>query len=124
MQRAGRAGRSPNLNARAILLAEKSMFQKRRRRNQSRKEVVEPSQLDDGEEEFDDDNEVEKDAENETEAVYGSTTDLDVVFEWKKQVDEALREWIETEGCRRDVADKYFANPPNRQGMLFFHRRS
>ncbi|KAI0349260.1 hypothetical protein OH77DRAFT_1525816 [Trametes cingulata] len=31
---------------------------------------------------------------------------------YRKDVEEALREWIETEGCRRAVADAYFDNPP------------
>jgi len=33
--------------------------------------------------------------------------------EYKKKVEPALREWIETEGCRRDIADRYFNNPPH-----------
>jgi len=36
--------------------------------------------------------------------------DEEVVY---KKVELALREWIETKWCRRDVADKYFNNPPN-----------
>ena len=46
--------------------------------------------------------------------------ELEEECEYKKKpkVEPALREWIETKGCRRDVADKYFNNPPNR------HRKS
>lgn len=40
-------------------------------------------------------------------------------FEYKKKVEPALREWIETKGCRRDVADKYFNNPPNRRCKFY-----
>jgi len=36
-------------------------------------------------------------------------------YEWVKKVDNNLWKWIETEGCRRDVTDEYFANPPNQQ---------
>jgi hypothetical protein len=32
-------------------------------------------------------------------------------YEWKKKVVDALCQWIETEGCRRDFLDKYFNNP-------------
>ncbi|TEB18879.1 hypothetical protein FA13DRAFT_1605425, partial [Coprinellus micaceus] len=34
------------------------------------------------------------------------------VFQYKKTVEPALRRWIETTGCRRDVVDEYFGNPP------------
>jgi bloom syndrome protein len=30
---------------------------------------------------------------------------------YKKDIEEGLRAWIETEGCRRDVVDEYFDNP-------------
>ncbi|KAJ6481357.1 P-loop containing nucleoside triphosphate hydrolase protein [Mycena vulgaris] len=33
---------------------------------------------------------------------------------WVKNVHPILREYISTEDCRRDVADKYFNNPPRR----------
>lgn len=39
---------------------------------------------------------------------------------YRKQIEEGLRKWIETSGCRRDVADKYFDNPPNRKRMFEF----
>lgn len=37
-----------------------------------------------------------------------------------KTVDEWLRKWIETTGCRRDLADQYFDNPQPRDGMWEF----
>ncbi|TEB27983.1 P-loop containing nucleoside triphosphate hydrolase protein, partial [Coprinellus micaceus] len=37
--------------------------------------------------------------------------------EYKKTVEPALRRWIETTGCRRDVVDEYFGNPPGQQGV-------
>ena len=37
--------------------------------------------------------------------------------EYKKVVEDALREWVETEGCRRDVTDKWFNNPGIREGQ-------
>ncbi|EIW75948.1 P-loop containing nucleoside triphosphate hydrolase protein [Coniophora puteana RWD-64-598 SS2] len=33
---------------------------------------------------------------------------------YRKKVEPALRQWIETTGCRRDVADEYFDNPSGR----------
>jgi hypothetical protein len=40
------------------------------------------------------------------------------IYKWKKKVDDALRDWIETEDCRHIVADRYFGNPPKCQSML------
>jgi hypothetical protein len=34
-------------------------------------------------------------------------------YEFVKKVDNDLRKWIETEGCRQDITDEYFGNPPN-----------
>ena len=36
---------------------------------------------------------------------------------YRKIVEEGLREWIETEECRRDVADEYFWDGSQRQSM-------
>ena len=33
---------------------------------------------------------------------------------YRKAVEENIRAWIETVGCRRAVADAYFDNPPRR----------
>lgn len=42
--------------------------------------------------------------------------------EYKKAVEDALREWVETEGCRRDVVDKWFNNPGPREGEHGFKK--
>jgi bloom syndrome protein len=39
-------------------------------------------------------------------------------MEWGKKVEPELRQWIECEECRRDVADEYFNNPPVRKCEL------
>lgn len=39
-------------------------------------------------------------------------------MEWGKKVEPELRRWIVTEECRRDVADEYFNNPPQRRREL------
>lgn len=46
-------------------------------------------------------------------AAAGGSVDDAVVY--KKQIEEGLRCWIETAGCRRDTADRYFNNPPRTQ---------
>ena len=38
---------------------------------------------------------------------------IDDEHEFKKKVEPALCEWIETEGCWQDVVDRYFNNPPH-----------
>lgn len=50
------------------------------------------------------------------------------IVTYRKKVEPALREWVETEDCRRDVADKFFDNPPGHIPMnltsIFPHRRA
>lgn len=61
----------------------------------------------DSEDEEDEDNEDEsEDAESEDE----EPEDDGLVY--RKVVDATLREWIESQRCRRDVADEYYDNPP------------
>lgn len=36
--------------------------------------------------------------------------------EYVKEIEEAMRQWIETDGCRREVQDEYFNNPLEREG--------
>ncbi|KAF8446420.1 P-loop containing nucleoside triphosphate hydrolase protein [Boletus edulis BED1] len=83
LQRAGRAGRSSHVQARAILLVELSALQ---RASANVAEIVSN----------------ENNEEEEGNVAY------------RKKVEPALREWVETEDCRRDVADKFFDNPPGR----------
>jgi superfamily II DNA helicase RecQ len=37
-------------------------------------------------------------------------------MEYKKVVEDALREWVETDSCQRDVIDKWYNNPDPREG--------
>lgn len=144
MQRAGRAGRSPDINARGILLCEESMF-KRKRRPRNRQQVTMDGSSDTGEdfdtderfsirdthqseeEEADDDESIGGGGSGGGDNGTGNVTDTDKAVvsggeaddddgkEWGKKVDENLREWIEAVCCRRDVADNYFDNPPGRK---------
>lgn len=52
------------------------------------------------------------------EAEQNDPKDDDDRYEWRKKIQDALRKWIETEGCRKDVVDAYFSNPPGRKGMF------
>jgi hypothetical protein len=52
------------------------------------------------------------------EAKQNDLKDDDSHYEWREKVEDALRKWIDTEGCCRDVADVYFSNPPGRKGMF------
>lgn len=97
-QRAGRAGRSANIKARAILLAEKSMFKRKKKKRPGGKRIKRP-----------DESSSESD---ENTSGSGSETESDDGKEWGKKVDENLREYISTTGCRTIVSDKYFNNPP------------
>ena len=85
IQHAGRAGRSPDINARAIMLAEKSMFQWRKKR--SRKNAA-----DDFDSKSDDS---QSDGDDSGEEVDGDSDKM----EWGKKVEPELRQWIETEDC-------------------------
>ena len=98
IQRAGRAGRSPNINARAILLVEKSMFQWRKKRKKRGQEGDDSDESGSG---IDDE-------ESEEEEEVGADSDK---MEYGKKVEPDLRLWVECESCRRDIADEYFNNP-------------
>ena len=112
----GRAGRSPEIEARAILLVEKSMFKRKKIRKPGGKqtkvecdEILASQSQDSGSEhgsDIDSSDEVGEDGDGK---------------EWGKKVEESLRMWIEAMTCRRDIADEYFDNPPrqNREHLPF-----
>jgi len=43
-------------------------------------------------------------------------------MEFRKKVEEGMRQWAEALTCRRDVANGYFNNPPPTSGKYFFVR--
>ena len=106
IQRAGRAGRSPDINAHAILLVEKSMFQWQKKRRRKGPEDADESRDSDDSEEDESQDEISGDGDK---------------MEWGKKVELELRKWIETDACRRDVADEYFNNPRNRKRKSTAH---
>ncbi|CDO69447.1 hypothetical protein BN946_scf184817.g7 [Trametes cinnabarina] len=103
LQRAGRAGRSPRLQARAVMLAEAAVIQEVVVKKESG-EMIEGTDSDFYEEEEQDETQQQVKPSKKS---------------YKKNIeDAALREWIETEGCRRAVADAYFDNPPRAHAQL------
>ncbi|KAJ8481720.1 hypothetical protein ONZ51_g5811 [Trametes cubensis] len=96
LQRAGRAGRSPTVQARAVMLVQMSVVQK-----VGGKKGTDAGRADESDTDF----------EEEEEKVQGEPTEKTKV-KYKKEVEEGLRTWIETKACRRAVADAYFDNPP------------
>ncbi|KAF8153870.1 P-loop containing nucleoside triphosphate hydrolase protein [Crassisporium funariophilum] len=89
MQRAGRGGRSRLIAARAILLVQPSVFQ----------EV--------------------KSLTAKPKAASARSVDIEEsnTTNYRKAVEEGLREWIETEDCRRNVSDEYFGDGKERDGI-------
>ena len=71
------------IEASAILLIEKSVFTPVKKSRKRRKQMVD-----------------EENAVAEPVTVY------------KKVIDPSLRTYLESPGCRRDVVDRYFSNPP------------
>jgi superfamily II DNA helicase RecQ len=110
-QRAGRAGRSAHVKAQAVLLVEKSMFKRKKKKRPGGKHTMKP-----------DDSSSESDVES---SLSGSDSEpkeipetivalSDDGKEWGKKVEESLRGYITTSGCRTAFGDKYFDNPPRR----------
>ncbi|KAI0629149.1 P-loop containing nucleoside triphosphate hydrolase protein [Trametes polyzona] len=103
LQRAGRAGRDPRVAARAIMLVQAAVIQevKPKKNSTSTTEEAESSDSDFWEEE-----EHIEDSRRPPKTIY------------KKKIEDALREWIQTQGCRRAVVDAYFNNPPRVNATL------
>ncbi|KAJ7203576.1 P-loop containing nucleoside triphosphate hydrolase protein [Mycena pura] len=99
-QRAGRAGRSPELQARAILLVECSMFQRRKKCKRGAGQAKAPRH--------------EPEPQQPTDA---APTQDPAQLEWGKKVDPVLREYISTVDCRRDASDGHFNNPPRSRNV-------
>ncbi|KAJ7029936.1 P-loop containing nucleoside triphosphate hydrolase protein, partial [Mycena alexandri] len=105
-QRAGRAGRSPELQARAILLVECSMFQRRKKRKRGATKAK--TQSNHEPESSDSDSGSDSDPD---ERPIPNAHILDAATA-QDPVDPVLREYISTVDCRRDTSDRHFNNPP------------
>lgn len=111
LQHFGRCGRAGQ-RARAIFFVEPSVFQaqrKRRPKKQSKKSRGKRKRQDDdsSEEEM-----AQVQLDEDELALLPSEAREEVELEWKKNVEAPLRAWIETDGCRRPVAQVHFNNPP------------
>lgn len=95
-QRFGRAGRSPFIHARAILLAEKSMFKRKKKKKPGGRDTTAVNQV----------TEVSEGDESGEESELGDGKD------WAKKVDEKLRLFVTTSDCMTAVMDDHFDNPP------------
>ncbi|KAJ6448998.1 hypothetical protein C8R45DRAFT_1224523 [Mycena sanguinolenta] len=113
-------GIPPSLPARAVMLVEKSMFQRKKpRKGGTAKVPIEPEIA--GPPDSDSSSDEESDGgtspTRKSVAKKGgkmAKADLNDGLVWGKKVDPILREYISTDGCRRDFADKHFNNPPRR----------
>lgn len=101
LQRAGRAGHSPDVQVWAIMLVKKSVVQKVGIKKQSSKADGGALDEEGSESEFEEEEEMVEDADVARQPV-----------EYRKTVDENIRVWIEMVGCRRAVGDVYFDNLP------------
>ena len=109
-QRFGRAGRSGQ-PATAILLTEPSVFQVKKKTNATRS-IAEPE-------------DVVKDEPNDenvdllSEALGLDDIDAATSPEYRKKMEAGMQDWCMASGCRWDISDKYFNNPPRLNGVLF-----
>jgi superfamily II DNA helicase RecQ len=105
-QHFGRGGRSGEPTI-AILLAETSVYQLQTGRASQAKEG-EPSRdcdEDDADNNDDEDNEDDEGNSNNNEKAQVGPS-------YRKKLDDNLRAYIHASGCRRDISNEYFQNPP------------
>lgn len=128
IQRYGRAGRCFDIQARAVMLVEKSMFQRKKPRKGGTAPA--PAEPELGAHSDSDSSSDESDAEvaagkSVPKKADAASVDLNDGRVWGKNVDPVLREYISTALCRRDIADKHFNNPPRRgkSFLSFGHMR-
>ncbi|KLO06377.1 P-loop containing nucleoside triphosphate hydrolase protein [Schizopora paradoxa] len=121
LQRAGRAGRRPDMNAEAILLVEESIFQMVNIRSAAERDgnnTEESHRAPDSNEGAQLLTRTTEEVNEETHAATGKDSgESNSELVARKIVEPALRSWIETELCRRDKADEYFGNPPRTVGV-------
>lgn len=116
IQRAGRCGRAGQ-ESNAYLLVQPSVYQLKKkaiRKKKTRTQQVPPEHA--VPERMECDHSTGAAAELEVEADTDDEGGNDVEF--AKKVEEGLRTYIETELCRRKVADQYFNNPKRNHGEM------
>ncbi|RDB26965.1 Bloom syndrome [Hypsizygus marmoreus] len=108
-QRAGRGGRSSDMQAEAKMLVEKSMFETKRKKKPGGKKPTTTKKTKKRRKT------IEHDTQQANEAVANAEEEALIdaeEMEWVKNVDEDMRKYAGTENCRTDVADSFFNNPP------------
>jgi bloom syndrome protein len=105
-------------------LVEERAFQRRKRRKRKKPAAVEASDSESSDSSSDSESETEGNeppAANVAPALpraaaapVASPKNKDDGKEWGKKVEDALRKYASTRGCRRDIADQYFNNPARR----------
>jgi superfamily II DNA/RNA helicase len=114
-QRAGRAGRSPHIKAHAVLLVEKSMFKRKKKKvgaNQTKRLSLDDGSSSESNSELSNSESDSERGSNEHLPPRAIDSGVGDGKEWGKKVDASLREYITTTSCRNAVSDKYFDNPP------------
>lgn len=111
-QRFGRAGRSGR-PAIAILLAEPSVFQVKKKKSVT-KPIAETAGSEDAVKEEPDDEHIYLPSETQ-----GLDDTADACTEYRKKTEAGLHDWCITLGCRKCISDKYFNNPPGPDGTSF-----
>ncbi|KAF9033337.1 P-loop containing nucleoside triphosphate hydrolase protein [Panaeolus papilionaceus] len=111
VQRAGRAGRSSDIKASAIMLAEESVFKAKGSKKKSPEASLQSPVADD--EDMDEPMDEGSEYEDNVDVLRNEGEELG----WVKTVDPDLRRWLEARGCRRDILDEFFGNPPERKGI-------
>ncbi|KAK7016093.1 hypothetical protein R3P38DRAFT_2786469 [Favolaschia claudopus] len=113
IQRLGRAGRDPSLQARAILLYEVSMFQRKKKGDTTTTALnADLSDSDSGSDSDDDEDLSPVNASGDGVYIRDWEKEPNDGKEWGKKVNPAMRQYISTKLCRRDMRDTYFNNPP------------
>ena len=110
IQRYGRVGRAGQFSI-VILLVERSFFQRRKLKDKDSN--TQNNRVEEADENID---MLQNDSDSE-ELVMGAAdetgTHENLSGTYVKKAEDGMRDWMETQNCRRKIADKYFNNPPH-----------
>ena len=110
IQRYGRVGCAGQFSI-VILLVERSFFQRRKLKDKDSN--TQNNRVEEADENID---MLQNDSDLE-ELVMGAAdetgTHENLSGTYVKKAEDGMRDWMETQNCRRKIADKYFNNPPH-----------
>lgn len=117
VQRMGRAGRSRRICAEATMIVPKSSFEIKGGNNRGKQE--------DGNKDRQD-SEVEgelsgEELEDDEDEDLGDHSATDGEVQYRKKIEGNVRAWLVTTGCRRDILDEYYDNPPRSRTCIESH---